>query len=63
MTEQFLADILGGRAEPIGKDFRGSDFILNGEKDPSADEALIIIQDHIKMRNQNQAALNKIEQP
>ena len=47
MTEQFLSDILGGKAEPIGSDFKGSDFVLNGKKDPSAEEASTIIREKI----------------
>lgn len=47
MTEQFLSIILGGRAEPIGKDFQGADFVLNGEKNPSADTAMNTIEDNI----------------
>lgn len=50
MTEQFLSDILGGKAEPIGNDFQGSDFVLNGKKDPSAETASAIIRDQIKSK-------------
>ena len=31
LIEQFLAKILGGRAEPIGNDLAGANFLLNGE--------------------------------
>jgi dipeptidyl aminopeptidase/acylaminoacyl peptidase len=49
LTEQFLADILGGMAEPIGNDFQGSDFVLNGEKNPTPAKALNIIEANIEM--------------
>ena len=54
MTEQFLSDILGGRKEPIGADFQGADFILNGEKDPTPQAAEQIIHDNIKPRTAEQ---------
>ncbi len=47
MTEQFLSDILGGKAEPIGNDFQGANFILNGIKDPSADAASALIREKL----------------
>jgi dipeptidyl aminopeptidase/acylaminoacyl peptidase len=47
LTEQFLSKILGGQAESIGKDLEGSDFTLNGEKDPSSAKAVQIINDNI----------------
>lgn len=62
MTEQFLSDILGGAAEPIGNDFKGADFVLNGEKDPSAEEASMIIRDHIQWGNKEQAS-NQFHEP
>jgi dipeptidyl aminopeptidase/acylaminoacyl peptidase len=47
LTEQFFKDILGGRAEPIGDDLKGSDFILNGENNPSPEMAETIIKKNI----------------
>jgi dipeptidyl aminopeptidase/acylaminoacyl peptidase len=47
LTELFLSNILGGRAEPIGNDFQGADFILNGEKNPSVSEATTIVESNI----------------
>ncbi len=63
MTEQFLSDILGGKAEPIGNDFKGSDFVLNGTKDPSAEAATNLIREHTKVKNEEQAALDKTISP
>lgn len=48
LTEQFLALILGGLAEPIGDDFKGSDFVLNGEKNPTPATAINILDENIK---------------
>ncbi len=36
ITEQFLANILGGRAEPVGTDLKDVNMLLNG-KPPSAE--------------------------
>jgi hypothetical protein len=49
MAEQFLAGVLGGRAEPIGADFQGSDFVLNGQKDPDVATATTMIYEHTKI--------------
>ena len=32
LIEQFLAKTLGGRVEPIGKDLKGANFLLNGKR-------------------------------
>ncbi len=53
ITEQFLSDILGGAAEPIGNDFQGSDFILNGEINPSPSAAMTIIEKNIRINNED----------
>ncbi|HSX14144.1 MAG TPA: S9 family peptidase [Chlamydiales bacterium] len=47
LTEQFLADVLGGKAEPIGSDFSGADFVLNGVNHPTPDTAVTIIKENI----------------
>lgn len=47
MTEQFLKDIMHGFAEPIENDFKGSDFSLNGIQNPTAKEAVKIINENI----------------
>ena len=38
LTEIFLAKVLGGKAEPLGKDLAGANFLLNG-KEISRDKA------------------------
>lgn len=50
MTEVFLSDILGGNVEPIGDDFKGADFVLNGVKNPSSEMASEIIEKNIKKK-------------
>lgn len=47
LTEQFLSLILGGKAEPIGNDFQGANFVLNGEENPSVKQAETIIDTNI----------------
>ena len=44
LTEQFLADILGGRAEPIGDAMNGANLILDGMKVHNAKEAAAAVQ-------------------
>ena len=50
MTENFLSDILGGKFEPIGNNFIGSNFILNGVKDPTPEVAKQIISKNIEKK-------------
>ncbi len=50
LTEEFLSDILGGKVEPIGDNFKGADFVLNGVKDPSPEAASEIIQKNIEKK-------------
>ena len=47
LAEQFLAAILGGRAEPIGVDMQGANLLLNG-KVASSKDAEKIIKDAIE---------------
>lgn len=51
LTEQFLADILGGKAELINNDLEGSNLILNGKKTISSAEAEEIIHSSIPKSN------------
>ena len=51
MTEQFLARILGGRAEAIGVDLEKANFTLNGKNTKNAAEAEKVINEAIKGPN------------
>lgn len=47
ITEQFLAKVLGGRAQPIGEDLEGANLILNGVAPETALEAENVIDKEV----------------
>ena len=48
LVETFLAKILGGQKEDIGGDLKGANFLLNGKKTQSGNEADKIISDSMQ---------------
>lgn len=48
LVETFLADVLGGKKEPIGDDLKGANFLLNGHKTHSSIEAGKIISESMR---------------
>ncbi len=50
IVEQFLAKVLGGKAEPIGKSLNDINFILNGKKNKNSDETKLIINQGFYVR-------------
>lgn len=48
LVETFLAEVLGGKKEPIGDDLKGANFLLNGHKTHSGSEADKIINESMR---------------